>query len=211
MKRSWTSVSLVLLVCLSLAVAACGSVSAGSGGSSGGGGSSSGPAAQPTATPKPKPTAIPKITVAFCQGIMTVAQANQFMQPPMPATTIRVDTSVNGGSCNYEYKPYLSVVTILFVPFTGSAGDAQAFFTGIDKQQLQLNNATTTTTTLPGIGDAAQYVTGVLTVPGLKIAAVQVIYGAIFFACANDNVQGSSFAAQQTALTQVCQQFASQL
>lgn len=207
MKRFQASVLFMLLLCVSLGVAACSGASPA--GSPNGGGVSTTP---PTATPKPKPTAVPKITVAFCQGIMTVAQANQIMHPPTPATTIRVDAPASGGgSCNYEYKPFHSVVSIVFGPNTINVSNPQAILAAAAKQLPVSANATITATPVAGVGDAAQFVTGVLTVVPLKMAALQVIYGKIFFTCSNFNVQGSSFATQQTYLTQVCQQYISQL
>ncbi len=208
MKRFQTQVALMLLLCVSLGVAACsGGATAGS--PTGGGASAT---ATTAPTPKPKPTAIPKITVAFCQGIMTVAQANQIMHPPTPATTIRVDAPASGGgSCNYEYKPFHSVVSVVFPTTYINVSNPQAVFAAADKQLPQSSSLTMTTTPVSGVGDAAQFVTGVLTVVPLKMAALQVIYGKIFFTCSNFNVQGSSFATQKTYLTQVCQQYVSQL
>lgn len=197
---------LALLLGVLLAVGAC---------AGGGGGSTAGApsaTAAPTATPKPKPTAVPKITIAFCQGIMTVAQANQIMHPPTPATTIRIDAPASGGgSCNYEYKPFHSVVSVVFPATVIDVSNPQAVFAAADKQLPQSANATITTTPVSGVGDAAQFVTGVLTVVPLKMASVQVIYGKILFTCSNFNVTGSSFATQKTYLTQVCQQYVSQL
>jgi hypothetical protein len=43
------------------------------------------------------------------------------------------------------------------------------------------------------------------------MASLQVIYGKIGFTCDNFNVQGASFATLKTYLTQVCQQYVSQL
>jgi hypothetical protein len=143
---------------------------------------------------------------------MTVAQANTIMHPPTPATTIRVDAPASGGgSCNYEYKPYNSVVSIVFPAAVINVSNPQAVFAAADKQLPQSASAKITATPVSGVGDAAQFVTGVLTVVPLKMAALQVIYGKIFFTCSNFNVQGSSFATQQTYLTQVCQQYISQL
>lgn len=198
---------LALLLGVLLAMGAC----AGGGGGGTTAGSPSATAA-PTAPPKPKPTAIPKITIAFCQGIMTVAQANQIMHPPTPATTIRIDAPASGGgSCNYEYKPFHSVVSVVFPATVIDVSNPQAVFAAADKQLPQSANATITTTSVSGVGDAAQFVTGVLTVVPLKMASVQVIYGKILFTCSNFNVQGASFATEQTELTQVCQQYVSQL
>ena len=211
MKRFQAYALFTLLMCISMAVAACGGSGATAGSQSGGGASAAATTA-PTATLKPKPTAIPKITVAFCQGIMTVAQANQIMQPPIPATTIRVDAPASGGgSCNYEYKPFHSVVSIVFGPTVIDISNPQAFFATADKQIPQSANATFTTIPVSGVGDAAQFLTVVFAALPTKMASLQVIYGKIGFSCDNFNVQGSSFATQKTYLTQVCQQYVSKL
>ncbi|HZC05458.1 MAG TPA: hypothetical protein VE338_07430 [Ktedonobacterales bacterium] len=209
MKRFQIHALMALLLCVSLGVAAC---SSGGGGGGAGAGGAPTVTAAPSATPRPKPTAIPKITVAFCQNIMTVAQANQFMHPPTPATTIRVDAPASGGgSCNYEYKPFHAVVSVVFPATVIDVSNPQAVFAVADKQLPQSSNVTMTTAAVSGVGDAAQFVTSVLIQPPLKMAALQVIYGKIFFTCSNFNVQGSSFTTQQGYLTQVCQQYVSQL
>jgi hypothetical protein len=46
---------------------------------------------------------------------MTIAQANQIMQPTIPAATIRVEISPVGGSCNYDYDQFKSMVSVLFI------------------------------------------------------------------------------------------------
>lgn len=207
MKSIHRQALLALMVCISLAVAACGG-GATAGAPNGGGAAT--PA--PTATVKPKPSAVPKITVAFCQNIMTVAQANTIMHPPTPATTIRVDAPASGGgSCNYEYRPFHSVVSIVFGPTVIDTSNPQAFFATADKQIPQSANATFTPTPVSGVGDAAQFLTIVFASLPIKMASLQVIYGKIGFTCDNFDVQGSSFATQQTYLTQVCQQYISQL
>ena len=212
MKRFQRHMALTLMVCVALAVAACGGSATAGSPNSGGGGASGGATAAPTATPKPKPTAVPKITVAFCQGIMTVAQANQIMNPPTSATTIRVDAPASGGgSCNYEYKPFHSVVSIVFGPTVIDASNPQAVLAALDKQIPQSANATFTTTPVSGVGDTAQFLTVVFAALPTKMASMQVIYGKIAFSCDNFNVQGASFATEQTSLTQVCKQYISQL
>lgn len=111
----------------------------------------------PTATAKPKPTGVPKITAALCQQLMTVAEANQIMKPASPATTIRVDSTTRGGSCNYEYSRFHTVVSILFLPYQSSA----SLDTIATKSLAQVQNtpgAKVTKTTVSGVGDQALYI-----------------------------------------------------
>jgi hypothetical protein len=62
-----------------------------------------------------------------------------------------------------------------------------------------------------GVGDAALFAPAALDSPPLKLAALEVICGALVLLCANFNLGSSSFATQQTALTQVCQQVISRI
>jgi hypothetical protein len=155
---------------------------------------------------KQKPTAVPPITAAFCQSFMTMAQANAFMQPPTPATSIRVDNGPAGGSCNYEYAQFKSVVSVLFLLYTGPQ-TPQAEQNGLEAaaSKITVKGGTVTTTMVSGVGDAAMFVTGTFVSPPLKQAYLDVIYGAVVLSCFNPNVGSASFASQQAELTQVCQ------
>jgi hypothetical protein len=76
--------------------------------------------AQPTA--KPAPTAPPQVTEQFCQSIMTLADANQIMNPPTPATTLDVQSDSELGVCNYiSSQSQFAVVKVLIdeKPYTG--------------------------------------------------------------------------------------------
>ena len=75
----------------------------------------------------------------------------------------------------------------------------------------QVKGAQVTSTPVTGIGDGALFTTITLASPPLKEASLGGIYGAIFLSCNNFTVGSSSFATQQTALTQVCQQVISRL
>ncbi len=202
MRKRNRLISLSLVLCIMLAAAACSANSGSAGGTPNATATSS---SQPTAV-KSKPTSVPAITLAFCQHIMSIAEANQIMKPPSPATSIRVTSTSTGGSCNYENASNRTVLTITFLPYTGGPANAQATLAGAAAQLAQVKGAQVTTTPVTGIGDAALFVTAVITVVPLKEAAIDSIYGAILLSCANFNVGTSSFATQQTALTQVCQQ-----
>jgi hypothetical protein len=202
-----TLVILAVVVVGILAMSGCSLSTGGTGGATGGG--------TPTATtaPKAKPTGVPALTVLYCTQLMTVAEANTFMNPPTPATNIRVDNGQSGGSCNYEYAQFKSVVTVTFVAYKGSQTpqDEQNALNAAASQISSVQGATVTTAMVSGVGDAALFVTATLASPPIKQAALDVLYGALFLSCANFNVGTSSFATQQTALTQVCQQVISRL
>jgi hypothetical protein len=208
-----TSVPLAAVMCVTLIVSAC-SVTGDTGGSTGGGSTGGGtPTVGATATPKAKPTGVPTLTVAYCTQLMTVAEANTFMNPPTLATNIRVDNGQSGGSCNYEYAQFKSVVTITLVSYQGPQ-DPQSEQNAINAAASQLasaKGAAVTTTAVSGVGDIAMFVTVTVASPPLKEAALDALYGALFVSCANFTVGSSSFATQQTALTQVCTQVISRL
>jgi hypothetical protein len=143
--------------------------------------------------------------------MMTVAEANQIMHPPTPATAIRIDSTTKGGSCNYEYAKYRSVVTVTFLPYNGQAGSPQAALAAAATRVTQVQGAQVTTAQVTGVGDAALFVTGTIASPPLRLAALDTIYGGIVLSCGNFNVGSASFATEQTALTQVCQQVISRL
>jgi hypothetical protein len=214
MKTRWkirgTGVLLAIVVCGSLALSACGLNTGGSGST---GGSSGGGTPTATRAPKAKPTGVPVLTVPDCTQLLTVAEANTFMKPPTPATTIRVDNGPSGGSCNYEYAQFKSVVTVTFLPYKGlqTPQDEQHGLKAAASQISSVQGATVTTTMVSGVGDAALFASAALASPPLKFAALDVIYGALVVSCANFNVGASSLATQQTALTQVCQQLISRL
>lgn len=203
---SWRSgatrlVAIAAVVCM-VALAACGgSPSNGPGGGNGGGS---------TTPPKAKPTALPTITQAFCQSILTVAEANQAMTPATPATTLRLDTPPQGGgSCNYEYAPYQAVVSVIFLAALTSAQQSQPIASHIPSSQASVvvNSA------VSGVGDQAQYVATSDDATGQTINtdALDVIYGAVLFRCSRSYFGQSAAAADQTGLTTVCKLVVSRL
>jgi hypothetical protein len=190
----------IMLLAGTLALAACAS------GTSTGVGSSS----APTAAPKAKPTALPTITMAFCQGILTVAEANQIMQPAQPATTIRIDAPSSGaGSCNYEYAPYKPVVSVVFLAAIPASEQGQPLSAHIPSNTpgMIIN------TPVSGVGDQAQYVAGSIQGSGqaYNIDVLDVMYGAIIFDCNHGYLGTSAAVAEQATLTKACQLVVSRL
>ncbi len=130
------------------------------------------PTALPTATPRPKPTKAPAVTLAFCQQMLSVARANQVTNPPTAATSIRVQSSPKGGSCNYEYSLLHGTISIFIVAYPGGS------LSDLANQALKgavINGKVTTEEPVSGLGDQAYYgaVTGSLSFSGITIRQKQ--------------------------------------
>jgi hypothetical protein len=166
----------------------------------------------PTATPKPKPTGVPKITAALCQQLMTVAEANQTMKPASPATTIRVDSTTQGGSCNYEYSRFHTVVSVLFLPYQ-SAASLDTIATQSLAEFKNDQGAKVTKTTVSGVGDQALYIAASDSSSGitLNFYALDTTVGSLYISCFNTTIGSPPATPQQPPLTQVCQQVLSRL
>lgn len=199
MKSTRVLMMLPAVLCGALLVAACGA------GATGPGTTTSGvPSGGTPKVVKSKPTAVPKITVALCQQLLTVAEANQIMKPPTAATTIRIDSTTEGGSCNYEYAQFKSVVSIVFHSYQ----QGQSLSAAASQISSRVPNATVKTTMVSGVGDQALFVSAKVSVQGITIwdDGLDVTYGNVLFTFANFNVPAtSSDAAQLAALTQVAQ------
>jgi hypothetical protein len=143
-------------------MAACSTSTGGT--STGGGGTPS-----PTATAAPtKPTSVPTITIALCEQMLSISQANQILNPPNPANTIVVDSTSEGGSCNYEYAQFKIDVYLLFLPYKGgSSSDLAAAATSQSLPGVQI----TTNQPVSGIGDQALFIAGNAASNGLTAQA----------------------------------------
>jgi hypothetical protein len=202
-KRYQTIAVVLVGLCASLLLAACAGPSTGS---SGPGGSQA--TTQPTVA-HPKPQSMPTIDMAFCQKILTIAEANSIMKPSTAANAIRIDHGPTGGSCNYEYAQFKAVVTITFMSFNGS--DPQqtldAAASQIASKTANIPNAKTTTTKVSGIGDAALFVATSASIEGIALhdVGLDVIDGKLFISCANFRAGSSPDSTQLSYLTQVAQ------
>jgi hypothetical protein len=152
------------------------------------------PTVPPTATPRPKPTKVPAITMALCEQMVTVAQANQITNPPTPATTIRVQSSAKGGSCNYEYAPLQGTISLLFGAFPGGS------LSDLANQALRgevASGKVTTAEPVSGLGDQAYFggVTSSLAFSGITIIekqqALYVVDGSVIFVVSAGLVNGA--------------------
>jgi hypothetical protein len=152
------------------------------------------PTVVPTATPRPKPTKVPTITLAFCQQILSVTQANQITNPPTAATSIRAQSSSKGGMCNYEYSPLHDTISLLFTLYPGGSLSTLANET---LQGSILNGKVTAEEPVSGLGDQAYFgtATGSLSFSGISISEKQqtlfVLDGSVIFAVSAGLVNGA--------------------
>jgi hypothetical protein len=200
---------LVVGLCAALFVAACGS-------SSPTANQTPNPGAKPpqTSVTKPKPTALPQMTMAFCQRILTVDEANQIMKSPHTATTIRIDAPPDGGgSCNYEYAPYKGIVSIVFVNVIpdGVTLNADSIAAQVRAGASQVKGAKITTQQVSNVGDMAVFAAGSATLAGkpYKFDALDIAYGRVFFdvnvPLLGPDAVAASDSALLASLTQVAQ------
>ena len=164
---------------------------------------------KPTVTPKPKPTSIPAVTLAFCQRLLSIAEANQIMRPAKPAIMIIVTPVPSGGLCTYSSSPSPAglVVQIRIGLYSGVRPIPQQNVEAYFKQGLNQPGVTVLTVTpVSGMGDQAGIVVGSYTISGTTVygAAVYVLFGNVVFECGNLSL--SSPTAPQRAALQQCAQ-----
>jgi hypothetical protein len=201
-----------LLAALSLVACASGSPT----GQTSGGAPTSTATAQPTA--KPAPTAPPQVTQLFCQSVMTVAEANQIMNPPTPATTLNAQSDSELGVCSYTspQSPF-AVVKVLIEekPYTGPKPVPQATITQLATQLANEPGVTVTTTSaVSGVGDQAEFLAANVSDGNLTLYAdaIYVIYGNVASECVNFHLNTKpNDATQQSALQQCAQRVVAQL
>ena len=172
--------------------------------------------AQPTA--KPAPTTPPQVTEQFCQSVMTVADANQIMNPPTPATTLNVQSDPELGVCSYisPQSPF-AVVKVLIdgKPYTGPKPVPEATIIQLATQLANEPKVTVTTTApVSGVGDQAEFLAASASGNNetLYADAIYVIYGNVVSECVDFNLSTKpDDATQQSALQQCAQRVVAQL
>ncbi len=185
MSRNHRALAGLLLVGL-LALAACGGTS--TGGTSSGTPSTTQPTA--TATPKPKPASVPPVTTAYCQQLMTVAEANTIMQPAHPATTNTAGSGDGFGTCHYTYGNGSLLnedLLITLETYKGPVPISQQDITNFLAQVAQDPEWTVTSfQNVNGVGDQAAFIAATFHPQGFTAYAdgFAVLYGGVLFDCA---------------------------
>jgi hypothetical protein len=208
----------LLIGALSLAACSPGAGGTSTGGSSSGGTSSTSPTASPTAAPKPKPTSAPPLTVAYCQSIMTVADANQIMNPPTPATMIVAQSDTELGVCSYTYPQAQFAVVKILVDEKVYTGPTPVPTSTIIQLVTELANkpGVTVSTTAPvsGVGDQAEFLAASLTNNSITFYAdaFYVLDGKVAFMCDDFHMNNKpDDTAQLNALQQCAERVVSRL
>jgi hypothetical protein len=165
---------------------------------------------------------LPPITLAFCQQLLSLAEANQIMSPSAPATLIQVFPFhtvsaglTSDGLCDYLSSPSPAglVVQIRLGTYSGptpiSDDQVKEYFS---KGLNPPGKADISVTPVSGVGDQAGIVVGSYTINGSTSygAAFWVLYGSIVFDCGNV-YSSSPTATQQSELQQCAQLIVSRL
>jgi hypothetical protein len=171
----------------------------------------------PTATARAKPTSVPPLTQAFCQGILSVAQVNQIVDPSDPAVTLAVTSPPDIVTCEYQNAQGLNDFIIAFQAYTGpypvSASQFSAYAAQIVNGFTQGGGTVTTNTLVNGVGDHAAFLAESITAQGatIKVDSLIALDGKVVIACANYSVGSSPDATQLSDLTRCGQRTVSQL
>jgi hypothetical protein len=157
-------------------------------------------------TPKPKPTSVPTTSLAYCQGLLSLAEVNSVMKPAAPATNIifENDTSNHLSACSWAQGQIIAVFAVFFLPFpTGTSLNAAA-----QQQLAKLHvpvGGSIGTTPVSGVGDQALYLSANIPTPaGMNyVADLVVADGSILLGCAQTG-SGSVPAGLQPKLQEAC-------
>ena len=167
---------LVVGLCATLLVTACG-------GSSSGSGNTGTPAATSaaTATTKPKPTSVPHLDLAYCQQLMSLDEMNNMFKPPAPAATIVPTNGDTGGACNYEVAKANIPLIIYFLEWKGPDPIPQSDIDTELATSIGSEITITVATPVTGIGHQAEYVEA--TGAGGSVHIFYVLEGTFIFDC----------------------------
>ncbi|MGO8951196.1 MAG: hypothetical protein ACLQUY_26790 [Ktedonobacterales bacterium] len=179
-QRGLLLLSLAAMLCL----AACGTSTASTSASA-----TSTPAPTATATAvKNQATSVPVASAAECGQLLSLSEANQYTNPPSPATTIFPLEDSGTALCYYETALHQTTVGLVFKAYTGgtiSEGIQQALSSSTSDVKL------TSSQPVSGIGDQALFatVTGSSTSNGVTVPLTEnilfVVDGAVSFGIIN--------------------------
>lgn len=197
-----------------LVLTACGAGTATTGTS----GTPTAPSAKATATATvvAKPTSAPQLTRALCQGIMTLAQVNQIVDPSDPAVALVVTTS-DPPTCGYQDAQSLNVFFIVVQTYAGpypvTATQFSSYAAQLASGFTKGGGTITSNTPMSGVGDHAVFLAESPPTQSttIKVDSLIALDGKVVFACANYSVGSSPDATQLSALTQCGQRVVSQL
>jgi hypothetical protein len=175
-----------------LLLSACGGTSSGNGNGTQTPGSTATAAA--TATTKPKPSSLPPITLAYCQQLMTTAEAAQIMG--LSINAIVPDDGGNGGSCTYKAGSTIDL-TIYFITgsYSGPTPIPDSYITAALAQSQSLPGLTVTSSVpVTGVGDQAEFVSFSGSQGGIvgQINLFYTLYGSVLFDCFTLTANGIS-------------------
>lgn len=177
----------------------------------------SGTTTAPTATAKPKPTGAPAITMAFCQSVMTVDEANSIMTPATPATTIDAasDSSGNaGGSCLYYSTGPNIVLSLLFADWSGPVPIPQQDIANLLTQYAGIPGMTVNSANaISGLGDQAEYIAATSTTSDGTVTfhILYVLDGKVLTGCSAAGLNSAAPAGTQNQLQQCAAQVVGRL
>jgi hypothetical protein len=168
---------------------------------------------QPTATPKPKPTSVPTTSLAYCQGLLSLADVNSIMKPAAPATNILFenDTSNHLSACSWAQGQVIAVLAVFFLPFPAGTSLESAAQQQLAKVHVPVGGSIGTTP-VSGVGDQALYLSATVPTPAGPnyVADLVVADGGVLLGCAQTGT-GSVPAVAQSELQEACLVVISQL
>jgi hypothetical protein len=149
--------------------------------------------------------------MAYCQGLLSLAEVNSIMKPGAPATNIRFVNDTSLSACSWTPGPTIAVFAVFFVPLPAGTSLKSAAQQQLAKVHAPVGGSIAITP-VSGVGDQALYVSANIPTPaGLNyIAEVAAADGGILLGCAQTG-SGPVPAALQSELTQACTQVISRL
>jgi hypothetical protein len=143
---------------------------------------------------------------------MSLAEANQTMSPPAPATKIAVAFSGDQGACHYEASPSAVILNIFLEAWGGPIPvPEQAIEAELAKVAGDPNVTVNVATPVSGVGDQAEYVDMTSTGDSFAVTGrvIFVLYGKVIFDCYT--VSPPQLKATQSQLQQCAQLVVSHL
>ncbi len=120
-----------------------------------------------TATSTPQPTAtsvaIPVATISYCEGLLTIAEANKILNPVNPIVGVQIANSTNNSSCKYTDASNNVLLLLNFAPFSSGTQINTAATQYIAQVFNNPNTAIVTSHAVSGVGNQAWYISSKIT------------------------------------------------